>query len=155
MLKFLLLFVVVCSSGLLGFSFSQKLFERKRVLESFYLLIKNSATKIRYTTSPLSVIFSDNFMGYNFVEDIPFASQWKTMLKSYLKLLDIKDIEVLTEFGECIGTSDVTGEMNNIELYLSLLNECVQNAEQDIKNKSRLYKTLGLSLGIVISILLV
>ena len=77
------------------------------------------------------------------------------MLKSYLKLLDIKDIEVLTEFGECIGTNDVTGEMNNIELYLSLLNECVQNAEQDIKNKSRLYKTLGLSLGIVISILLV
>ncbi len=94
-------------------------------------------------------------MGYKFVDDIPFSKQWNIMLQRYSNILSKRDIAVLRDFGDCIGKSDVSGEINNTEMYQKLINDCIENAASEIKNKSKLYKTLGLALGVVISIFLV
>lgn len=94
-------------------------------------------------------------MKYDFSLDKPFFSQWKEMLKSFSSVLKQGDIELLTDFASHLGTTDTQGQLQNIELYTHMLNEKITNAQNDIDNKSKLYKSLGLSLGIVISILFI
>jgi len=154
LIKTIMLLLVVMCSTLVGFSVSNKLYKRKSILESFLLLIKNSATKIRYTNSTLATIFSDNFMDFNFDEETSFSSQWNEMLNEYNKILKTDDIKILRDFGSKLGTTDVLGEEKNIEMYLELLNEKINDASDCIQKKSKLYKTLGLSAGITVSILL-
>ncbi len=154
MFKMLLSLLVVLCSTLVGFSFSNKLYKRKRILESFVLLIKNSATKIRYTNSTLASVFSENFMECEFDEETPFLHQWDKMLEKYSNMLNSSDIKILHDFASSLGTTDVIGEEKNIEMYLLLLNEKIVDASECIQKKSKLYKTLGLSVGLTVSILL-
>ncbi len=155
MLKLILCVTLVLSSTVIGFSYSNRLYQRKKVLESFVLELKNCSTQMRYTSYSLSQIFSDNFMGYKFTDDKPFVLQWADMLNSYTNILSPDDILVLKNFSQTLGTSDTLGEQNHIDMYMELLKANIANAEHDIEQKSKLYKTLGLSLGLVIAILII
>lgn len=155
MIKLILCIVVVLSSTLVGFSFSSRLSSRKSILEAFVIELKNCATQIRYSSGDLSQIFSNNFMSYSFSDSKPFYQQWTDMLSTYSKVLTKKDIEVLTDFAHTLGTCDIAGEINNIELHIEMLNAQITDAQSQITTKSKLYKTLGVSLGLVVAILLI
>ncbi len=93
-------------------------------------------------------------MECEFDEEIPFLLQWDKMLEKYTNILNSSDIKILHDFGFTLGTTDVIGEEKNIEMYLLLLNEKIVEANECIQKKSKLYKTLGLSTGLTVSILL-
>ncbi len=155
MLKMILCAVVVFGFSTVGFSYSKKLYHRKRVLEDFVLLLKSAVTKIRYSTQSLSFVFSDNFMSYEFIDDKPFVNQWTDMLKVYFNILDKTDIEILTEFAQSLGVTDVKGELSNINMYIEMLEHQVCDANENIIKKSKLYSTLGVSLGLAVTIMIV
>lgn len=154
MLKLLLCIVIVVSSSVLGCHYSNKLLIRKSVLQKFIKELKSSVTQIRYTSATLCEIFSDKFSDFHFTSDDVFATQWKTLVHSYEKSLDKSDVKLLISFAENLGTTDVDGEISHIEMYIDLLNSSVQDAQNNINQKSKLYRTLGLSSGILVSILL-
>lgn len=155
MLKMLSCVLIISCSTIVGFSYSTKLYERKKILENFVLLLKNYSTRIRYNSQCLSVVFSDNFMNYSFCDDKPFCDQWIKMLEQYFKILSVDDIRILTDFSKSVGTADEQSEQKNIEMYTKLLQANIEKAKDDIAQKSKLYRTLGLSLGLVIAILLI
>lgn len=155
MFKILLCMVVIACSTTVGFSCSSKLYERKKILENFTLLLKNYSTQIRYNSPCLSTVFADNFMNYTFCDDKPFCEQWMQMLKLYSKVLSKDDIRLLSDFSKTVGTADEQSEQKNIEMYTKLLQTNIEKAKDDIAQKSKLYRTLGLSLGLVIAILLI
>ncbi len=155
MLKLILCMVIVVSSTLGGFYFSNKLSKRKTVLESFELELMNTSTKIRYNCTALSRVFENNFMGYTFDDSRPFSVQWCEMLKGYINILTGEDIRVLSDFSKNVGTLDLSGELSNINLYIELIRERIKDAEKNIETKSKLYQTFGASLGLCIAILLI
>ncbi len=155
MFKMLLCIVIVTCATLIGFSYSSKLYKRKAVLQNFVLELRKCSTQMRYVSPQLSQIFSDNFMNYNFSDSMPFYSQWTDMLDGYSDVLSKNDIATLNAFAKNLGTTDTIGELNNIELYTEMLEKNIENAQNDIDKKSKLYKTLGLSAGITVSILLI
>ncbi len=155
MFKLLLCIAIVASSSLLGFSFSNSLYRRKSVLEDFLLQIKNCSTKIRYSSGNLCEIFNNCFIGFRFSPEKPFHEQWSEMLSGYSKILSDEDIKLLTDFSENLGTYDVSGELSNISMYIEMLYEQIEKADSDIKEKSKLYKTLGMTFGLAVAILLV
>lgn len=155
MIKLILCMIVVVCSTMVGYSCSSKLYERKKILENFVLLLKNYSTQIRYNSPDLSTIFADNFMNYTFCDDKPFGHQWTQMLTGYKKVLTKEDISLLTEFSKTVGTSDELGEQRNIDMYIELISANIEKASDDITQKSKLYRTLGLSLGLVVAILLI
>lgn len=155
MLKLLLCIVIVLCSTLVGFSFSTKLFARKTVLESFVVELKNAKTKMRYSSNELYKIFENNFMNYNFCENIPFDKQWNEMLKMYSDVLSKTDIKLLSDIGKSIGTSDLNGEISNIDMYITLLDAQISYSQKCIETKSGVYRTLGLSLGLALAIILI
>lgn len=155
MIKLSLCIIVILSSTLVGFSYSSMLTKRKSVLEAFILELKKCSTQIRYSSKSLSSVFEDNFMNYSFCDNKPFESQWKDMLEKYHKILNSDDLNVLQEFSKTLGTSDVSGELTNIDMYIEMLKLRVKDAELNISLKGKLYKTLGLSFGLSIAILLI
>ena len=155
MLKLLLCVVIVLCSTLVGFSYSTKLFTRKKVLESFVLELKNAKTKMRYSSNELYKIFENNFMNYNFYENIPFDMQWNDMLKDYSKVLTKTDIDLLSNFGKILGTSDLNGEISNIDMHINLINAQILHSQKCIESKSKVYRTLGLSSGLAVAIILI
>ena len=62
----------------------------------------------------------------------------------------MKDIS----FAQNLGKADVNGEISHIQMYIDMLNDCVEDAKNNINSKSKLYRTLGVSFGLLISILL-
>lgn len=154
-LKLLLCLLIVLCSTLVGFSYSSKLYNRKKILESFELEFKNIKTVIRYSSKELYKIFENSFIDYQFNDEEPFSVQWEEMLESYSKTLTYSDIEILSNFGRTLGTSDLAGELNNIDMYLALLYSQISQAKQNIDTKSSVYKTLGLTLGLAVAIILI
>lgn len=110
---------------------------------------------MRYSSSELSALFRDNFMNYKFVDSKPFNIQWVDMLSEYQSILTDGDIQVLRDFAKNLGATDAIGQQENFELYLQMINRCVESAEEDIAKKSKLYKSLGISFGITLSIVLI
>ncbi len=155
MFKLLLCIVFIVSSTVVGFSYSNKLYKRKTTLEEFVIALTNCSTQMRYTSHSLSQIFSHSFVNYSFCDSLPFAPQWTEMLSGYSNILTRDDISVLSNFSQTLGTSDTLGEQNNIEMYIELLRKNIADAQNDIEQKSKLYKTLGLSLGLLVSILII
>ena len=76
------------------------------------------------------------------------------MLKIYENELSKKDIEMLSSFAKNLGTSDLDGEINNLNMYIELLNNSIKEAQNNINLKSKLYRTLGMSFGLALSIML-
>lgn len=155
MIRLILCIVIVFSSTIGGFYFSSKLSKRKDILLNFELELKNTLTKIRYNQSNLSQLFENNFMGYSFDDSKKFSLQWNEMLNNYKEILTDEDIRVLADFSKSVGTLDLTGEISNINLYIDLIRERIIDAQKDIATKSKLYQTLGTSLGLCIAILLI
>ncbi len=154
MLRMTLCLIIVVSSSFIGFSYSQKLYRRKATLELFSKHLKNALTQIRYACSSLSLIFDDKFDGFKFNVEDDFCKQWEEMLSYYEKDLEKKDILTLKAFADNLGSTDIDGEISNINMYIEMLDECICEAQSNINSKSKLYRTLGVTLGLMLSILL-
>lgn len=155
MLKILLCLVIVVSTSIVGFSYSHRLYKRQVVLRNFVLLLQKCSTMMRYSSQELSLIFSDNFMNYHFIDSMPFYDQWLEMLKNFTTILNSDDIKVLTNFAQELGATDTTGQLKNIELYTAILESHINDANVEIEKKSRVYKMSGFCVGLTISILLI
>ncbi|MBR2715636.1 MAG: stage III sporulation protein AB, partial [Ruminococcus sp.] len=155
MLELLLYLVLVLSTTMVGFSFSQKLFRRKEILQFFVLELRECMTKIRYSSMELSEVFSDRFSNYSFNSSVSFSIQWKEMLRAYSSFLSKDDMRILQGFGDTVGKSDASGELANIKMYIELLEEKITDAKNNIDKKSKLYKMFGLTSGLLITILLI
>lgn len=155
MLKLILCMVIITGSTAVGFYYSHRLYERRNILKSFVIELEKCSTSMSYTSSELYRIFENNFMDYEFKSDTSFESQWSAMLGSYKDKLKKEDLELLHNFSESLGISDVISEQKNIRLYIQMLEKNIVDAENDIKEKSKVSQTLGFCVGVIISILLI
>ena len=62
---------------------------------------------------------------------------------------------LLKNLGKILGETDVEGQINQIELTETLLKNQIKEAlEEKVKN-SKMYRTLGVTVGLAISIILI
>ncbi len=66
-----------------------------------------------------------------------------------------EDIEVLKGLSKMLGSMDLEGQINNIDLINELLNNQIQEATLEKNKNEKMYKTLGISVGLTIAIILV
>ena len=74
------------------------------------------------------------------------------VLKGVLKA---EDTEILEDFFRSLGGLDCEGEYSRICVFESLLKAQYQKAQLDAAKKSRLIKTLGISAGLALGILII
>ncbi len=155
MFRLILCLIIVLSSSYIGYIKSRALLDRKKLLQIFTSEFNACITKLSYSSQTLTEIFNSGQLEYSFSEDSSFYDQWLEMLCKYKNRLKRDDILLLEEFALVLGATDTQSQIQHINLYIDLLSKNIEDAENDIATKSRLYRIFGFSIGTVISILII
>lgn len=152
----------------MGFAISHKFAVRVRFLQQYLQFISYIKTEIRYSQRVLSEIISkyivtevefEHFLTSvkaNLRSEASFADAWQKALckiPSAYGLLK-QERELICEFGNKLGVTDVDGQIALCELNKSLINSILNTAKDEKSKKSRLYFMLGSSFGICLAIIL-
>ena len=71
------------------------------------------------------------------------------------KRITNEDIILLKNFADGIGAGDTDSLKKHFELYLTLLDEQISRSQSDIDTKSKMYRIIPVSAGLIISILII
>ena len=153
-IKLFLSILILFSCAVIGICLAQKLVRRRDTLLDFDKLLHRAAVKIEYNAGELSEVFADNFAQYPFRRSAPFNIQWLGFVDSFSHVLTKSDIRMLHEFTEGLGVADSEAQRQHIALYVSLLQEHISSAREDIRNKSKMYRVIPISVGVIIALML-
>lgn len=166
-LKYILLIIIFSLSTAIGMMISKMYENRVTELKEFKNILNIIKTKIKFTYEPLAEIFGqiskDNTTK---VEEI-FSkmanrleySQVKTVWENCIQEADIsikqEDKDILKKLGKLLGQTDVEGQVSEIEVTESFLDIQIDKAEEEKKKNQKMYKTLGIVMGLVFVIILI
>ena len=66
-----------------------------------------------------------------------------------------EDKKLLTDFGSELGKSDLEGQIKHLQLYQSMFQRQLLSAQNEIAKKSKLYKTMGLFVGVSVALVMI
>lgn len=163
--------VVVSASGL-GFYEAERWRKRLSLLETLRKMILLLKGEILYANSPLQEAFesvavrSSGSFGEFFKQVSDrigeqsgeiFFTMWKEEVDKLDQSLPVtsKDREQLKAFGEHLGYLDCDMQERTILLYLEQLEDTIAYLKEHVREKSRLYTSLGVMGGLFLMIILV
>lgn len=155
--------LLVSATTLMGFKKAQRLYKRRDFINDFLVFLDTLATNIRYSTDELSIILSKSEDRFGKAIYGAYEKYDGTFLKmendgsGYFRRLRLKheDKQLLCSFGEKLGITDVEGQLKHIELYKGLANAHLDDSKNEIKQKSRLYKTMGFFVGTAAALVII
>lgn len=155
---------LLCS--LIGMLLSKKYVNRVNELKEFKNALNIFKTKIKYTYEPLPDIFGDISSNTNTnisnvfriakskMAKLSAQDAWNIALELDDLNINSEDKNVLTNLGNLLGKTDIAGQLNQIELTSDFLEVQIQKAEKERSRNEKLYKTLGMVIGLAIVIML-
>lgn len=159
-----LILIILAGAGV-GWYSSMKLSRRAAILQSFERLAAYTATGIRYTASPMAELFAAAGREAEFTSIKPFLDRfslrqdWRESFREGLRHdftgqgLEETDIALMSAWGEGLGSTDVAGQLAHCERFESRLGEQAKGARQQALVKGKLYTSLGVAGGLVITLL--
>lgn len=156
------------SSLILGLMASKRLDNRQKFLHQYISFINQVKTQIEFNGSSLAIIFSlcnaekpfNSFIN-NTISTLEsgntFIDSWYRSVDNIDKSVGLKsdDISIINEFGQGLGISDINGQISHCNLHSELAEIRYQDARDCVIKKSKLYKTMGLMIGVAISIVII
>lgn len=168
MLKLAGCVLLVISSTLTGFYFSNYLKLRKDFLKDFIAFLNTLKIQLRYSSGDIfqiiplcsdSKILKPLFdqLSKSRCDNISFSELWINSVCVGAKVYKLKQSEInaLADFGSKLGTTDTEGELSNIDLYTEVFLKSLENAMEDLSKKSKLYKTMGFFIGMSTALMIV
>lgn len=163
--------LTIGSSGAIGYYFSLLLKERKTELYELKKIILLLRGDIRFAGTPLPEaveMLAERQQGCfkHFLETTAqklkqyegtsFQEIWKKGVWKELGSTSLlkKDKEELARFGDNLGFLDKEMQLNTIDLYIDHLENEIKEAEQAMKEKTRLYHMLGIMAGAFVTIII-
>ncbi len=73
----------------------------------------------------------------------------------FMTALTAEDMRIVRSFFTSLGKSDVEGEIENCRLHEDMLLPQIEDAKQQVRDKTKLYCSLGLFAGLMISIIII
>lgn len=165
-LKGIILIMLLFSSSYIGILVSKKYPNRVKELKEIKTLLTIFSTKIKLTYEPIPQIFEEigNKEKSNINEifktasknmkELPAGKAWVKALENQNTNLKKEDIEVLKGLSNLLGKVDIEGQVNEIELVDNFLNTQIGKAEEESKKSEKMYKTLGITVGLAMVIIL-
>ena len=131
----------------------QRLKLRRDFLREFSVFLSSLSTAVRYRSADIVTLVNSCGELFSLPTDEynhPFPKMWQSGIAGFQKRwrLSAADMALLKEFGEGLGTTDVEGQLSHIALYQGMFAKQQSSAEDDITQKSKLYKSLGLFVGV-------
>ena len=165
LLKNIILVIILLLSSYIGIikskTFDNRVIELKKIQNSLAML----KSKIEFTYEPLKNIFieisniiyknNENIFLSTIQKDKELYIAWTESIEELQNDLNFEDKEVMKMMGKLLGKTDVKGQVNEIVLTESLIQKQIEKAEFERNKNVKLYKTMGIVLGMGICIILV
>lgn len=154
----------------LGISKTDELKERVKYLESMHNSIIILENEIRFSQTVLISVFEKiSLDSYGVIKQLfkqtallakdstgePLSSVWREVTKKLSADLNKDDIPLINEFSEYLGNYDVDGQIRGFQHYERKLAQAEQCAKETYEKNKKLYKSLGVYGGILITALLI
>lgn len=160
--------LIILSSTLAGAYLSEKLRQRRNFLKEFLSFLNSLKIQLRYSSGDIFQTISlcgdfpmlnpllSNIKEGN-LNNTSFKQLWAKSVCVIPKSFGLKksDINALLDFGSTLGTTDTMGELSHIDLYTEIFKKALDNAQEDLERKSKLYKTMGFFLGTSVALMIV
>lgn len=166
-IKYISLVMVLAISFLLGYLISKKYKDRVNELKEMQIALDILENKIKFTYEPLKEIFGQmkNFLKGNISELFKVISKkldnenvelsFKDAIKESKNNLLKEDLEVIINLSKTLGKTEKDGQVSQIELAKTFIESQIKKAEKEQEKNSKLYKTLGATVGLALIIILI
>ncbi len=166
-IKSIILILILAISTILGLSMANKFKCRVKDLKTMRNILNILETKIKYAYEPLPQIFDDiakefdDSIGEIFLvtkenmKELSAGEAWNLGLTNSNTSMNDEDINVLKNFKKLLGKTNVEGQLSEIELMKRYIDIQIQKAEEEDKKNEKLYKNLGIIVGLAIVIILI
>jgi len=122
-------------------------------------------SKIEFTYEPLKNIFEDisnviysnenNIFLITIKKNKDIYEAWCESIDENINNLTNEDKEIIKMLGKLLGKTDIKGQVNEIALTQGLIEKQIEKADIEKNKNVKLYKTMGVVLGIGICIILI
>lgn len=165
-LKIIIYSFIFLSSSLIGMLISKKYEERVNELKEFKNALNMFKTKIKFTYEPIPEIFEQISkqiepktgkifkLASSNMEVLTAGDAWNLAIDTDLLNINDEDKNVLKNLSKLLGQTDVEGQVNQIELTSQFLEEQIKKAEKERLKNEKMYRILGMVIGLVIVIIL-
>ncbi len=166
-IKIFMLMLILGGSSYIGIVFSKKYFDRAKELKDMKNALNMFATKIKFTYEPIPSIFSDISLKidgnvskiFNVatteMKDKQAGEAWNYALDNVNTNMNNEDKGVIKNLGRMLGQTDLDGQLSEIELVSDFLDTQIQKAESERSKNEKMYRTLGIVVGLTIVIILI
>lgn len=170
--KLILSGIIIISSGIIGYILGNRYVQRLRDLKNLYISLQMLETEIMYSSNNLpralkkvgkkSNITIQNFFldTYDVLKDkkgLSVEEAWLNAIETNITKtsLNEEDKEILVDFGINLGNTDKENQIKNFQLAYLQLNKRQEHAETLRFKNERMYKKLGVLIGIAIVIVFI
>ncbi len=167
MLKYAGIALIIAVSSFAGNYFSVALKTRLINLKKINYLIDEIIILLRFKASTVyeitdCLVKNERFSEFTFLtgiteaENSSFQQSWCNAINtSPPSGLKQSDLELLSDIGRKLGTSDMEGQISTLSLQRAELEAMITVVEADCERKSKLYRSLGVLAGAFISVMLI
>lgn len=167
MLKLIMLMAVFGTISMIGIKISNRYVQRANNLKQIKKALNIFETKIMYTYEPIPDVFLEiakkikGDVGKLFFEaskqmQLDFAGEaWEKCINNSNIMLLEEDKEALKSLGKLLGNTDIEGQISQIRLVNTFLDEQIKEATESRNKNEKMYKKLGVIVGIAVVIVLV
>lgn len=165
-LKITIYSFIFLSSSAIGFLISKKYEERVKELKEFKNALNMFKTKIKFTYEPIPEIFKQisnsidsktgrifELASYN-MKLLTAGDAWNMAIDTDLLSINEEDKSILKNLSKLLGQTDMEGQVNQINLTTAFLDEQIEKAEKERAKNEKMYRTLGMIVGLAIVIIL-
>lgn len=166
-LKIILLTAVMGMCTVLGIMKANKYKLRVIDLQEIKKALNLAITKMRYTYEPLPELFKEISKDLNenianifikahtYMETLNAGQAWEKSVDESSNNFTNKDINIIKGLSKLLGKTDLEGQLMQIELTIKLLDEQIIEATNLQNKNTKLYKTLGATVGLAIMIIFI
>ncbi len=167
MLKMIMLLAVFGTISMIGIKIANRYVQRANNLKQIKKALNIFETKIMYTYEPIPDVFLEiakkikGDVGKLFFEvskqmQLDFAGEaWEKCINNSNLMLLEEDKEALKSLGKLLGNTDIEGQISQVRLVNTFLDEQIKDATESRNKNEKMYKKLGVIVGIAVVIVLV
>ena len=164
MIKLAGILLLLITSATVGFIESYKLSLRVEQLERFLRFVTTVQSEIQFSSIPVRQLIAKHredmklleFCHQYCEEQQDFPSAWRQATVKGTKGcgLQKKDVQMISDFGIALGSTDLAGQAAHCQLTAQLLENQLEMARQEKGKKAKLYSMLGIFFGVAMALVI-
>lgn len=164
--KYIILIMILIISSIIGIKISKKYIQRELELKEMKSALNMFKSKIKYTYEPLPDTFMEISKSFskNVSEIFKKASigmdeksagiSWLEAIDSSFSNMNNEDKNILKSLSKLLGKTNLEGQLQEIDLTDNFLDYQIKKAEIERQKNEKLYRTLGIVIGLGFVIIL-